>query len=106
MCGAWTTIEEPSRHCIGFLREEREKEDRGRTIDRDHQERLERPGNIMGEGSGAGNGHSRVEKMRCPMYINVQDGLRSKVILSNNNNFIHNVRILQIPEFTCCAKCA
>src|SRR6218665_4009391 len=26
-----------------------------------------RPGNIMGEGGGAGNGQSRVEKMRLPM---------------------------------------
>jgi len=34
---------------------------------------------IMGEGGGAGNGQSRVEKMRCPMYRNEQDGLRSRV---------------------------
>src|SRR6218665_3524034 len=31
LCGAWTRIEEPTSHCIGFLRVEREKEDRGRT---------------------------------------------------------------------------
>ena len=30
-CGAWTRVEEPTRYCIVFLREEREKEDRGRT---------------------------------------------------------------------------
>ena len=41
--------------------------------------RVERPGNFMGEGGGAGKEQSRVEKMRCPMYRNVQDGLRSKV---------------------------
>jgi len=35
----------------------------------------------MGEGGGTGNGQSRVEKMLCPMYRNVQDGLRSKVRL-------------------------
>jgi len=35
----------------------------------------------MGEGGGAGNGQSRVEKMRCPMYSHAQDGLRSKVYL-------------------------
>ena len=33
----------------------------------------------MREGGGAGNGQSREEKMRCPMYRNAQDGLRSKV---------------------------
>ena len=36
-------------------------------LDRDRQDRLKRPGNIMGEGGGAGNGQSRVVKMRCPM---------------------------------------
>jgi len=30
----------------------------------------------MVEGRGAGNGQSRVEKMRCPMYSHAQDGLR------------------------------
>jgi len=40
----------------------------------------------MGEGGGAGNGQSRVEKMRCLMYRNVQDGLRSKVRLNNAQN--------------------
>src|SRR6218665_1037726 len=30
----------------------------------------------MGEGGGAGNGQSQVEKMRCPMYSHAQDGLR------------------------------
>jgi len=29
--GHWTRIEEPNRYCIGFLREERDEEDRGRT---------------------------------------------------------------------------
>jgi len=33
----------------------------------------------MGEGGGAGNGQSRVEKMRCPMFRHAQDGLRSMV---------------------------
>jgi len=33
-CGAWTRIEEPTRYCIGFLKEEREEEDRGRTAQR------------------------------------------------------------------------
>jgi len=32
-------------------------------LDRDRQERLERPGNIMVEGEGAGNGQNRVEKV-------------------------------------------
>ena len=50
---------------FGFLREEREEKDPAEELDRDHYERLERPGNIMGEGGGAGNGQSRVEKMRC-----------------------------------------
>ena len=31
MCDAWTRIEEPTRHSIGLLRDEREEEDRGRT---------------------------------------------------------------------------
>jgi len=30
----------------------------------------------MGEGGRAGNGQSRVEKMRCLMYSHAQDGLR------------------------------
>jgi len=52
------------------------------SLDRDRQERLERPGNILGEGGGACNGQSRVEKMCCPMYRNAQDGLRSKANLA------------------------
>ena len=44
-------------------------------LDRDRYERLERPGNAMGEGGGAGNGQSRVEKVRCPMCRNAQNGL-------------------------------
>src|SRR6218665_2097952 len=48
-------------------------------LEKDRQERLERPGNIMGEGGEAGNGQSRVEKMRCPIHRNAQDGLSSKV---------------------------
>ena len=55
-------IEEPIRHYIGFLREERDKEDRGRTGQRP-QERLDRLGNIMGEGEGAGKEQCGVEKM-------------------------------------------
>jgi len=33
----------------------------------------------MGEGGGAGDGQSRMEKMRCPMCRHAQDGLRPKV---------------------------
>jgi len=32
----------------------------------------------MGEGGGAGNGQSPVEKMCCPTYRNAQEVLRSK----------------------------
>ena len=56
-------------------------------LDIDHQERLERPGNIMGEGGGAGNGQSRVEKIRCPMCRNAQDGLRSKVRMLDTGSY-------------------
>ena len=41
----------------------------------------------MGEGGGTGN----VEKMRCPMYRNVQDGLRSKVRFIRINEYINYV---------------
>jgi len=33
----------------------------------------------MGEGGEAGDGQSRVEKMRCPVCRHAQDGPRSKV---------------------------
>jgi len=39
------------------------------------------PGNITGESGGAGNGESRVEKIRFPMCRNAQDELSSKVRL-------------------------
>jgi len=41
----------------------------------------------MGEGRGAGNGQSRVEKMRCPMYSHAQDGLRSKVRFGSEGQY-------------------
>src|SRR6218665_1857033 len=57
---------------------------------------------MMAEGGGAGNGQSRVEKMRCPMYINVQDGLRYKVrivtIYHNNRSpaiLLHHIVFLR-----------
>ena len=38
----------------------------------------------MGEGGGAGDGQSEVEKMRCSMCRHAQDGLRSEVIDKSN----------------------
>ena len=73
--GAWTRIEEPTRYCIGFLREEIEEEDRGRTEQTSLSLEIswERAEELAMD---------RVEWkiiMRYPMCSHAQDGLRSKV---------------------------